>query len=182
MEQSIELAGGPWTDPAEEKWLAFNRTIMGDAWREDLPSDWPYSYNRSRSPDDHTAAGDEPSTQSPDHETLNAVSEIEHRTRPSKAEKRNNQMMQLMALCCARRHFFITEKGRFGLGPSETRSTQRVCVLLGSDVPFLLQEIGANEFLFKGQAYVDGIMDYKGDLRQDIGTGKIKLREFLICS
>ena len=181
MEQCIKLAGGPWTDPVEEKGLAFSRTMIGDAWREDLPSDWPYLYNRQRSPGDHTAAGDGSNTQSLDHRVLNAVSDVEHGAPLSDADKRNAQMFQLMALCCARRHFFITKQGSFGLGPSQTRSRQLVCVLLGSDVPLLLQRFGDNEFRFIGQAYVDGIMDYKGDLRQDIESGKVKTREFILC-
>ena len=150
MEQCVKLAGGPWTDPAEEKCLAFNRTMMGDAWREDLPSNWQ------------------------------SVSDVEHGTLLSDADKRNDQMSQLMGLCCARRRFFVTKQGRFGLGPSETQSTHLVCVLLGSDIPLILQYIGVNEFMFKGQAYVDGIIDYQGDLRQDIENGKIKLREFIL--
>ena len=97
---------------------------MGDAWREDLPSNWP------------------------------SVSDVEPRTPLSDADKQNVQMWQLVALCCARRHFFITKQGRFGLGPSEMISGELVCVLLGSDVPFLLQNFRGNEFRFVGQAYV----------------------------
>ena len=52
------------------------------------------------------------------------------------------------------------------------------------DLTFLsfysVQNFGGNEFTFVGQAYVDGIMDYKRDLRQDIESGKIKSREFIL--
>ena len=61
-----------------------------------------------------------------------------------------------------------------------SKSTHLVCVLLASDVPLLLQRSGDNESRVTGQAYVDGIMDYKGDLRQDIESGKIRLREFIL--
>ena len=108
MQQYRKLAGGPWTDSAEEKKFAFSRIMMGDTWREDLPSNWP------------------------------SVSDVEPRTPLSDADKQNVQMWQLVALCCARRHFFITKQGRFGLGPSEMKSGELVCVLLGSDIPLLL--------------------------------------------
>ena len=53
-------------------------------------------------------------------------------------------------------------------------------MLLGSNVPLLLQRFRDNEFRFIGQAYVDGIIHYKGDLRQDFESGKIKTWEFIL--
>ena len=35
-----------------------------------------------------------------------------------------------------------------------------------------------NYHAFIGQAYVDGIMDYKGELNQDISDGEVKTEEF----
>ena len=60
------------------------------------------------------------------------------------------------------------------------KNRQLVYVLLGSNIPLLLQRFGDNKFTFKGQAYVDRMMDYKRGLRQDIESGKIKLREFIL--
>jgi hypothetical protein len=32
----------------------------------------------------------------------------------------------------------------------------------------------------RGQAYLDGVMVYAGDMRQDVADGKIKLEEFFL--
>ena len=71
-----------------------------------------------------------------------------------------------------------------------------VCVLLGSDVPFLLHPfqpskswISLDKHLHKqfpllyevrGQAYVDGIMVYKGDIVEHIECGKVQLEEYIL--
>jgi hypothetical protein len=92
-------------------------------------------------------------------------------------------IQDIMKAACGSRRFFVTVNGTFGLGPSETRVGDPVCVLLGSDVPFVLEVVkgrkGEIELLHKvrGQAYVDGAMVYEGDIKQDVADGKIKLEE-----
>lgn len=66
---------------------------------------------------------------------------------------------------CAGRSFFITEKGRYGLGPTVIRQGDRVCILFGAKVPFILRPQKKNYgkssdwFSLCGECYVDGIMD-----------------------
>ena len=153
-----KLAGGPWTSETDGKLISFDRTMTGDAFRDDLPSDWPLLKGLDQ--------------KARVNATTDAVDGAQGRQK--------TQKWQLIALCCMRRRFFITEQGRFGLGPANISARNRICVLLGSDVPLILAGLPKNEFRFMGQAYVDGIMDYNGDIRQDIEHGKLKLREFIL--
>ena len=45
---------------------------------------------------------------------------------------------------------------------------------------FRLKVRRVDYYTFLGQAYVDGIMDYKGDLNQDISDGKVNPKEFWV--
>ena len=59
---------------------------------------------------------------------------------------------------CDGRHLFMTEEGYIGLGPRAAKAGDCVCVLLGSDSPFLLRPIGNNQYQIVGHCYVHGIM------------------------
>lgn len=106
------------------------------------------------------------------------------------------------------RRLAITRKKRVALVYSNAKPGDLVCVLLGLNVPyalrksihdgpsfrhhswrcFLLPCIRAAHakccirelFTIVGQAYVDGIMDYPGDIERDIEDGLVPLREFLL--
>lgn len=182
--KSKELAGAPWTHGAVEKEIAFNRTVTGDACQEDLPSDWPYlPYLTDRQkesavhlPDPSESLGRTAGMTNPSHiwnpaqigETLETQRQI-------------RQLWRLIAVCCLRSRFIVTESRRFGLGPSDMKPRDRVYILLGSDVPIVLGRLLKNEFFFRGQAYVDGIMNYQGDISEDIKQGKIKLQKYTLC-
>jgi hypothetical protein len=65
------------------------------------------------------------------------------------------------------RVFFITESGRFGLGPVGTRPGDEVFTLLGGHVPFVLRRVGGDferggeheKYQLLGESYVHGVMD-----------------------
>ena len=57
-----------------------------------------------------------------------------------------------------RRRLFITESGHMGLTHRSNQVGDKVYVLLGGDMPFVLRPKN-NHFLFRGEAYVHGIMD-----------------------
>lgn len=64
------------------------------------------------------------------------------------------------------KRFFVTERGHIGWGPNSSKVGDRVAVLLGAQVPFLLREVqpgiggeGHADFALVGEAYVHGIMD-----------------------
>jgi hypothetical protein len=116
---------------------------------------------------------------------------------------------------CMKRRFFVTSKGAFGLGSRWTSKGDRICVLLGACVPFLLAkdrkhiindkwelvlrsenkltsrlkpfkriptgDIFYPAWKFMGEAYVHGIMNYKGDIKSDIASGKLVLENFYVC-
>lgn len=82
--------------------------------------------------------------------------------------------------CCYKRCFFVTENGCFGLGPAKTDIRDRVCILLGSDVSFILMHLWGQKFYFKGQAFVDGLMDYQGNLSEDLKNKSLETREFQV--
>lgn len=57
--------------------------------------------------------------------------------------------------------FFMTQRGRPGLGPTSTQPGDVVMVALGANVPLLLRPTdhdGATQWSFVGELYVDGIM------------------------
>lgn len=62
------------------------------------------------------------------------------------------------------RKFFVTSKGRLGLGPQDTKPGDTVSVLLGGDAPFILKSKSGRMDMYRlvVEAYIDGIM--KGQL------------------
>ncbi|KAI0189064.1 heterokaryon incompatibility protein-domain-containing protein [Astrocystis sublimbata] len=61
--------------------------------------------------------------------------------------------------------FVVTDDDRFGNVPLNTRPGDRVCVLLGGEVPFILRPTERGTYTLVGECYVDGIMD--GELFSD---------------
>ncbi|KAF1927285.1 uncharacterized protein M421DRAFT_176132 [Didymella exigua CBS 183.55] len=106
------------------------------------------------------------------------------------------------------RRIFVTEGNVIGLAHSRARTGDQICILLGSAVPCILRKsthdgpLGlGHPFMcwtsgckrrkhldccipelhrLVGQAYVQGIMHYAGDLEQDIEDGNRVLTEFFI--
>ncbi|KAK1966578.1 hypothetical protein LY78DRAFT_42103 [Colletotrichum sublineola] len=57
------------------------------------------------------------------------------------------------------RRFFRTAEGRFCMAPREARVGDVICVLLGSEVPFVIRPTRRGMYEMIGEAYVSGIMD-----------------------
>ncbi|KAI0442937.1 heterokaryon incompatibility protein-domain-containing protein [Xylaria telfairii] len=55
--------------------------------------------------------------------------------------------------------FCVTEHGRFGHVALNTQPGDRVCVLLGGEVPFIVRPTGRGTYTLVGECYIDGIMD-----------------------
>ena len=169
-----KLAGGPWANAADSRRVKFIRTLVADAWQGLPPSNWLEQYQQwltSGRPQVETLRsilfGPETDIQAPHSSTAIASASL--------------SFERLITACCYRRRFFITEGGRFGLGPSKAVYTMRVCLFLGASVPFiLLPDFSGSASYFVGQAYVDGLMNYKGTLAEDLKTGKVTTTEFLI--
>ena len=84
------------------------------------------------------------------------------------------------AVACNQRKFFSTHKGFFGLGPGALKEGDRVAVLLGSDVPFVIREADPDaldptmpvphdtKFKLVGECYVHGLMQGQAVRGQEI--------------
>ncbi|KAK1988623.1 heterokaryon incompatibility protein [Colletotrichum cereale] len=59
----------------------------------------------------------------------------------------------------APRRFSRTAEGRLCMAPREARMGDAVCVLLGSEVPFVIRPTSRGMYEMIGEAYVSGIMD-----------------------
>ena len=153
-----KLAGGPWTCDTDSDRVKFIRTLVADAAQPILSQSWPELFQK----------------------WLPALIHPErHPGAQATSDERIRGLVQLIWACCHNRRFFITEHGRFGLGPTDTRRRDCVCMILGADVPFILRELWT-KYYFKGQAYVDGLMDYQGDLVKDMQNNSLEIREFQI--
>ena len=78
------------------------------------------------------------------------------------------------------RRFIITEKGYMGLAPPECEEGDKIAILFGSDVPFVLRRSTGNieEFELVGEAHVQDIMD--GEVIQLLDAGGLESRTFRI--
>ena len=77
----------------------------------------------------------------------------------------------------ANRRFFVTGEGHMGLGPRLTEPGDLVCVLLGSQVPFILRKV-ENHCMLIGECYCHGIME--GEAVQGLEDGEVALQDFHI--
>ncbi|KAH8197230.1 hypothetical protein TruAng_008588 [Truncatella angustata] len=57
------------------------------------------------------------------------------------------------------RKFCVTRDGRFGQLPYDAQIGDRLCVLVGAEVPFVVRPDGHGMYELIGECYVDGVMD-----------------------
>ncbi|KAL7928956.1 heterokaryon incompatibility domain-containing protein [Trichoderma chlorosporum] len=80
------------------------------------------------------------------------------------------------------RRFFITKKGYFGLGPQKLEPGDKVAVLFGAGVPFVLRKYataaGKRAWKIVGECYVHGIM--QGEVIQKWELGSAEARMLLV--
>ncbi|EUC36103.1 hypothetical protein COCCADRAFT_2831 [Bipolaris zeicola 26-R-13] len=93
---------------------------------------------------------------------------------PRDDEDRDYRLAVYNACIC--RRFFVTEDGRFGLGPWDMKKGDTVAVLLGGKTPFLLRHCvnrrsakipAVTYHKLVGEAFVDGLMYQDGSLQDD---------------
>ena len=72
------------------------------------------------------------------------------------------------------RRFFITRKGRLGLGPREIRIGDKVVILKGCYMPLVLRADGEFRILV-GEAYVSGIMRGEAFMGPEVGRYKARM-------
>jgi Heterokaryon incompatibility protein (HET) len=76
-----------------------------------------------------------------------------------------------------KRCYFSTAETYLGLGPAEMKEGDLVCVLFGSNLPFVLREDNG-EYILIGEAYIHGFMD--GEAMAQIEAGTLTAQEFAI--
>jgi hypothetical protein len=79
------------------------------------------------------------------------------------------------------RRFFVTKKGYLGLGPRDAKVGDRVSVLLGSDVPFILRKRNGSSrggWEMVGETYVHGIM--KGEVIRKWKMGNVEIGKLVL--
>jgi hypothetical protein len=77
--------------------------------------------------------------------------------------------------CCKR--FFISEKGYMGMAPTMAEPGDRIAVLFGGTVPYILRkteaDVAGNTWTFVGDSYVHGIMD-GGEVIEKLEKGEVE--------
>lgn len=142
-------------DPESDSRKAFNRTLTADHWSIE-PLDW-----RRR---------------------------ITARSKSVQSEE-DKMYKSAVNRACINRRFFVTRSGRFGLGPWNMKKGDEACILFGGKTPFILRQCNAKEskrgradekmaeartyYKVIGEAFVDGLMYYKGSMEDDIKNGKV---------
>lgn len=80
---------------------------------------------------------------------------------------------------CRGRCFFVTDSGLMGLGPRIMSTGDELCVLFGSQVPFVLRPLPLKQqYRLCGESYVHGIMD--GEAIDELKMGTLKNTLFKI--
>ncbi|KAL4725655.1 hypothetical protein ACLX1H_007805 [Fusarium chlamydosporum] len=67
------------------------------------------------------------------------------------------QYVNLASNYCFFRSFIVSSTGKMGLGPSETRVGDSICVLFGGGVPYVVRSQGTKKALV-GELYLEGVM------------------------
>ncbi|KIM99807.1 hypothetical protein OIDMADRAFT_181179 [Oidiodendron maius Zn] len=92
--------------------------------------------------------------------------------------RENKDFDDLLRLAVSYRRLFITVKGYIGLGPSDMQKDDKVCLLFGSSVPFVMRQDGSTWRLI-GDCYVHGIMD--GEISNLLDSGELDCQMFDLC-
>jgi hypothetical protein len=79
------------------------------------------------------------------------------------------------AVMSMERSFFVSATRYIGLGPADTQDGDVICIVLGSEVPFLLRPADGGRYTFVGECYVHGCMDGEAfdGLRERVGEGPL---------
>lgn len=75
------------------------------------------------------------------------------------ADSINEDIRMIILRKTTRKRMFKTETGYMGIAHRSIEIGDKVFVLVGGEMPFVLRPLGANYFGFGGESYVHGIMD-----------------------
>jgi hypothetical protein len=75
------------------------------------------------------------------------------------------------------RCLFVTPRGYIGVGPPTVQKGDKICILLGCDIPLIIRPID-NHYIVVGDCFVYGIM--KGEVIKDIEESRLNLETFTL--
>jgi hypothetical protein len=87
-----------------------------------------------------------------------------------------NAWLRLCGESIANKRVVVTSSGRLGLVPAETQRGDRVCLIMGLDVPFVLRTSNFDSYILIGEAYIHGAMDGEILVNGNIRSEDIKSR------
>lgn len=71
---------------------------------------------------------------------------------------------------CHNKSFFLTHRGRMGVGVRGIKKDDVMMIARGSNVPYVVRRVGDGTFRFVGEAYVHGVMDGEA-VEEAVGLG-----------
>lgn len=80
---------------------------------------------------------------------------------PVQYESDSSDLKWVIRLAVHSRRLFISEKGYIGLARFDATIGDKICLVHGGHMPFILRQNG-DAYNFKGECYVHGLMDVEG--------------------
>ncbi|KAH7072421.1 heterokaryon incompatibility protein-domain-containing protein [Paraphoma chrysanthemicola] len=98
----------------------------------------------------------------------------------SEVRTQQSQFERLARMICHARRIFQTRKGFFGCGPAFMQEGDRIVVLDGATVPYVLRPLNEDrqEYAFMGECYIHDIM--QGEIVQMLGQEGVHEMEFVL--
>lgn len=111
------------------------------------------------------------------HDEMNSAIDAAYASKPSLIPQNTlNAGVEKFALG---RKFFITNKGYLGLGPKTAEPGDRIAIIYGSGVPFILRKsaakLGRPTWEIIGECYVHGIMDGEVIRKYELGLAESQM-------
>ncbi|KAI6912364.1 hypothetical protein D0867_06313 [Hortaea werneckii] len=105
------------------------------------------------------------------HEDQRKAETFEHRV---KEPGNGNWYARFLSSFAHNRRTFRTEHDRYGLGPQALMLGDVCCIVLGSDVPFILRPVGSQgDYRLVGECYVHGVM--RGEIVDMVANSTLML-------
>ncbi|KAK9780083.1 putative Heterokaryon incompatibility domain-containing protein [Seiridium cardinale] len=136
-------------DPSKLPTLTFTKSISVSM--DSKPKDWSSETVQAES---QVGDGHKPQNQL---QTQEAKKEENHISVRRVARKFDRDVVHM----AKNRRFCITKKGYIGWAPPATQAGDRICIIRGSQVPYVVRPTQGG-YLYIGESYIHGIMDGEG--------------------
>ena len=94
----------------------------------------------------------------------------------------DTKFQDLVKLVTHNRRVYITNEGRLGLGPMAMKPGDRICVLIGGRIPFVVRPVQRG-WILVGEAYLHNVRLMTGKVANDVLSRKhmAQLETFDLC-